>query len=121
MGSYSLNDLACHLQIDAYPVPDPAYHFDTDRDAEPNSDFYFMLMRIPMRIQVTKMMRIRIHNTASRLLTIFSRVSRIPTPSSTNPDPTSSRRRRYSPRVSGRIGGLPAIHLTCPGPAAVPT
>ncbi len=30
--------LACHLQIDADPVPDPAYHFDAD--AEP--DFYLM-------------------------------------------------------------------------------
>jgi hypothetical protein len=44
--------LACHLQIDADPVPDPAYHFDTD--LEP--DFYLMRMRI----QITKMMRI--HN-----------------------------------------------------------
>jgi hypothetical protein len=41
---------ACHLQIDA--DPDPAYHFDAD------PDFYMM------RIQVTKMMWIRIHNTA---------------------------------------------------------
>jgi hypothetical protein len=24
--------LACHLQIDADPVPDPAYHFDADAD-----------------------------------------------------------------------------------------
>jgi hypothetical protein len=27
--------LACHLQIDANPVPDPAYHFD----AAPDPDF----------------------------------------------------------------------------------
>jgi hypothetical protein len=31
--------LACHLQIKADPVPDPAYHFDVDPDADP--DFYF--------------------------------------------------------------------------------
>jgi hypothetical protein len=48
------NDLACHLKIDADPVPDPAYHFDADPDANPISDFYCMLIRIPMRIQVTK-------------------------------------------------------------------
>jgi hypothetical protein len=24
--------LACHLQIDAYPEPDSAYHFDADPD-----------------------------------------------------------------------------------------
>jgi hypothetical protein len=42
--------LACHLQIDADldPVPDPAYHFDADPD-----------------VQVTNIMRIRIHNTSS--------------------------------------------------------
>jgi hypothetical protein len=51
--------LACHLQIDADPVPDPAYHFDADPDADP--DFYLMRMRI----QVTKMMRI--HNTGADL------------------------------------------------------
>ncbi len=28
----------CHLQIDADPVPDPAYHFDAD----PDPDFYLM-------------------------------------------------------------------------------
>jgi hypothetical protein len=44
---------ACHLQIDADPVTDPAYHFDAARDP----DFYLMRMRS----QVTK--RIRIHNT----------------------------------------------------------
>ncbi len=37
----------------ADPVLDPAYHFDADPDANP--DFYLMAMRI----QVTKMMRIR--------------------------------------------------------------
>jgi hypothetical protein len=36
--------------------PDPAYHFDVN----PDPDFYLMRMRI----QVTKMMRIRIHNAA---------------------------------------------------------
>jgi hypothetical protein len=40
--------------------PDPDYHFDAD----PDPDFYLMRMRIRMRILVTKMMRIRIHNTA---------------------------------------------------------
>jgi hypothetical protein len=40
--------LACHLQIDPDPVPDPAYHIDADPD--------FYLMR--MLIQVTKMTRI---------------------------------------------------------------
>ncbi len=29
--------MACNLQIDADPVPDPAYHFDTD----PDPDFLF--------------------------------------------------------------------------------
>ena len=48
--------MACHLQIDADPVPDPAYHFDADPDVDPDQDFYLMLIRI--RIQVTKMMRI---------------------------------------------------------------
>ncbi len=45
--------MACHLQIYVDPVPvlDQAYHFD--------ADFYLM------RIQVTKIMWIRIHNTAS--------------------------------------------------------
>jgi hypothetical protein len=37
--------LTCHLQIDAYPVPDPAYHFDADVDADANAnadpDFLF--------------------------------------------------------------------------------
>jgi hypothetical protein len=42
--------LACHLQIDADPVPDPAYHFDAVPDVDPGYR--------------TKMMRIRIHNTA---------------------------------------------------------
>ncbi len=46
--------LACHLQTDADPIPDPAYHFDAD----PDPDFYLTRMRIRMRIQVTKMMRI---------------------------------------------------------------
>ncbi len=47
--------LAFHLQTDADPdlVPDPVYHFDADPKADP----YFYLMRI--RIQVSKMMRIR--------------------------------------------------------------
>jgi hypothetical protein len=47
--------LAFHLQTDADPdlVPDPAYHLDADLD------FYLMLIWI--RIQVTKMMRIRIN------------------------------------------------------------
>jgi hypothetical protein len=47
--------LAFYLQIDPDPVSDRAYHFDADPD--------FYLMQIRMRIQVTKMMRIRIHNT----------------------------------------------------------
>ncbi len=51
------NILACHLQIDA--DPDPAYHFDADPDPE------FILCGCGwMRIEVTKMTRIRIHNTA---------------------------------------------------------
>jgi hypothetical protein len=52
--------LACHLQIDADPFPDPAYHSDVDPYADP--DFYLMRMWIRTQIQVTKMMRI--HNTA---------------------------------------------------------
>jgi hypothetical protein len=43
--------LACHLQRDADPVPDPAYHFDTDPDAATDPNFYLM------RIQDIKMMR----------------------------------------------------------------
>jgi hypothetical protein len=39
--------------VDPDPFPDLAYHFDVDPDADP--DFYLL------RIQVTKMMRIRIH------------------------------------------------------------
>jgi hypothetical protein len=46
--------LACHLQIDADPVPDPAHHFDADPDVDADPDIYLMRMRI----QVTKMMRI---------------------------------------------------------------
>jgi hypothetical protein len=55
--------LACHLQIDEDldPVPDPAYHFDADLD--------FYLMR--MRIQVTKMIRIRIHKTVMSIMNLF--------------------------------------------------
>jgi hypothetical protein len=38
IGSYSIH-LACHLQINADPVPDPAHHFDADpgyqNDADP--------------------------------------------------------------------------------------
>jgi hypothetical protein len=58
------------LQIDADPIPEPAYHFDAD--AVPDPDFYLIRIRILfdpdtdfylMRIHVTKMMRIRIHNT----------------------------------------------------------
>jgi hypothetical protein len=50
--------LACHLQIDEDPdpVPDLAYHVDADPNADPNPDF--CLMRMWIRIQVTKMMRI---------------------------------------------------------------
>jgi hypothetical protein len=53
--------LACQLQIDADPVPDPAYHFEADLD--------FYLLR--MRIQVTKMMRIWIQNAGFDALFIF--------------------------------------------------
>ncbi len=38
--------LACHLQIDVDPVPDPAYHFVAD----PDPDFYSMLIRKRIRI-----------------------------------------------------------------------
>jgi hypothetical protein len=50
--------LACHLQINADPelVPDYAYHFDVDLNADP--DFILMQMRIRMRIWLTKMLRI---------------------------------------------------------------
>ncbi len=44
--------LSCHLQIDADPVLDPAYHIDADPDVDPDPDFYLM------RIQATKMMQI---------------------------------------------------------------
>jgi hypothetical protein len=46
--------LASYLQIYTDPVPDQAYHFDIDPDA----NFYLM------RIQVTKMKRIWINNAA---------------------------------------------------------
>jgi hypothetical protein len=42
--------LACHLQIDAEPDTDPAYHFDADPD--------FYLMR--MLTRVPKMKRIHV-------------------------------------------------------------
>jgi hypothetical protein len=52
--------LACHLQIDADVVLDPAYHFDADPDVGPDPDvdpdLDYYLMR--MRIQATKMMQI---------------------------------------------------------------
>ncbi len=51
IGSYSIGYiLACHVQIDADPVPDPAYYFDGS-----GSGFYLMRMRI----QVTTIMRIQ--------------------------------------------------------------
>ncbi len=52
-GPHIAYNLARHLKIDADPdlVPDLAYHFDKDPDANP--DFYLMRMRI------------RIHNTSS--------------------------------------------------------
>jgi len=42
------------MQIDADPVPDIAYYFNADPDADPDPEFY--LTQIRMRIQVTKMM-----------------------------------------------------------------
>ncbi len=42
------------IDLDPDPVPDPSYH----SDADPDPDFYLM------RIHITKVMRIRIHNTA---------------------------------------------------------
>jgi hypothetical protein len=72
------------VQIDADrdPVPDPAYHFDADPDvdpdpyflfdAAPDPDIYLMRVRIRMRIQVTKKMRIPIHNTVLFLRASFS-------------------------------------------------
>jgi hypothetical protein len=37
--------LACHLQIDAYPesVPDPAYHFYAEPDADQEPDFFMRM------------------------------------------------------------------------------
>ncbi len=46
--------MAFHLQIDADPVLDPAYHFDADPDVDPDPDYYLMRTRI----QATKMMQI---------------------------------------------------------------
>ncbi len=41
--SYSIySTSACHLQIDADPVPDTSYHFDAD----PDPVFYLMRIRI---------------------------------------------------------------------------
>jgi hypothetical protein len=47
--------LTCHLQIDADPVLDPAYHFDADSDPDFLFDagqvFYLLLMWIKVRYQ----------------------------------------------------------------------
>jgi hypothetical protein len=48
--AHILYSLLYHLQIDADPVPDQAFHFDAVPDVDPGYR--------------TKMMRIRIHNTA---------------------------------------------------------
>jgi hypothetical protein len=49
------------------PVPGPVYYFDADPDVDPDlaeqdADLDYYLMWMLIRIQVTKMMRIRIHN-----------------------------------------------------------
>ncbi len=62
-GLYSINfGLSSANWCGSGPVTDPPYHYDVDPDPDP--DFYLIRMLIPMRIQVTKMMRtrIRIHN-----------------------------------------------------------
>ncbi len=46
-----------HPVSEFFPSPDAPINFYADRD------FYLMVLRIWMRIQVTKMMRIRINNT----------------------------------------------------------
>ncbi len=51
--------LSCHLQIDADPDPDQLITSMRIR------------IFIRMRIQVTKMMRIRIHNTVMSILNLF--------------------------------------------------
>jgi hypothetical protein len=41
MKSAQIGSLACQMQIDADPVPDPVYHFDADQDpihADPDPD-----------------------------------------------------------------------------------
>jgi hypothetical protein len=55
--------------FDAYPDVDP--DSTNHPDADPDPDFYLMRMRI----QVTKMMRIRIRNTATRIT--FNRVEKM--------------------------------------------
>jgi hypothetical protein len=42
-----------------------SFHFDGDPDAHPDPYFYLVRIWTRMRIQVTKMVRIRIHNTGS--------------------------------------------------------
>jgi hypothetical protein len=59
-----------HLDADPDADPDSTYHPHTDPDsiflfeADPDADPDFYLMRMKIRIQVPKMMQIRIHNTA---------------------------------------------------------
>ncbi len=60
-GFFFYADPTFRPDVDPGPDPDLAYHFNADLDP----DFYLMLIR--MRIQVTKLMRIRIHNTGSQL------------------------------------------------------
>jgi hypothetical protein len=71
--------LACHLQID-----DPDFFLDADPDGDPDPDFYLMRMRI----QVTKMMRIRIHNTVRKNM-LGSGSAKIHTFGRADPDPDS--------------------------------
>ncbi len=52
--------MVCHRQIDADPDSVPVQLFTSMRIR----NFYLIRMRIRLRIQVTKMMRIRIHITA---------------------------------------------------------
>jgi hypothetical protein len=45
--------------------PDSDFYADPDPNFDADPDLFLMRIRIRMRVQVTKMMRIPIHNTAA--------------------------------------------------------
>ncbi len=96
--------MACHLQIDADPIPDPAYHFDPDLDpwfhfdADPDLDptFHYEILRgsfwsiggfksvekvsgririrIRIKLKVKIRIRVRIHNRMKNRIQIWIRI-----------------------------------------------